>query len=80
MSEIELHHLPEAQYKFVFVVFFVFLLLLFFAYYSFVIFHLQLDLLLNGTSVDALATVVHKDKAYKVGKNICKKLKENIHR
>ena len=41
---------------------------------------LQLDILLNGNPVDALASIVHKKKAYSVGKKVCEKLKENIHR
>jgi translation elongation factor EF-4 len=38
----------------------------------------KLDILLNGKSVDALATIVHKEKAYEVGKSIVVKLKEVI--
>ena len=41
---------------------------------------MQLDILLNGNPVDALAIIVHKDKAYLTGKRICEKLKEIIHR
>ena len=40
----------------------------------------QLDVMLNGRVVDALASVVHRDKAYSTGKTICGKLKDNIHR
>lgn len=40
----------------------------------------KLDILLNGSPVDALALIVHKEKAQKVGRRICEKLKENIHR
>ena len=40
----------------------------------------QLDILLNGRVVDALASVVHRDKAYSTGKVICVKLKDVIHR
>lgn len=43
-------------------------------------FSLQLDILLNGNPVDALAVIVHKEKAYSTGKRICVKLKDNIHR
>ena len=42
--------------------------------------HVQLDVLLNGRVVDALASVVHRDKAYSTGKTICLKLKDTIHR
>ena len=41
---------------------------------------LQLDILLNGNPVDALAVVVHKDKAQAVGKGICVRLKEKMNR
>ena len=47
---------------------------------SFVSLFLQLDILLNGNPVDALAVIVHKDKAYWTGKRICAKLKDTIHR
>lgn len=40
----------------------------------------QLDILLNGNPVDALAVIVHKDKAYLIGKRICTKLRDTIHR
>ena len=40
----------------------------------------QLDILLNGRVVDALASVVHRDKAYSTGKAVCIKLKDTIHR
>ena len=40
----------------------------------------QLDILLNGRVVDALASVVHRDNAYSTGKTICGKLKDTIHR
>ncbi|CAI8034512.1 Translation factor GUF1, mitochondrial [Geodia barretti] len=40
----------------------------------------KLDVMLNGRVVDALASVVHRDKAYSTGKTICGKLKDNIHR
>ena len=41
---------------------------------------MQLDILLNGNPVDALAVIVHKEKAYSTGKRICTKLGDNIHR
>ena len=41
---------------------------------------MQLDILLNSNPVDALACVVHRDNAYAVGKRICIKLKDTIHR
>ena len=41
---------------------------------------MQLDILLNGTPVDALAIIVHKDKARQVGKKVCAVLKEKIRR
>ncbi|XP_063948364.1 translation factor GUF1 homolog, chloroplastic isoform X3 [Daucus carota subsp. sativus] len=40
----------------------------------------KLDILINGDGVEPLATIVHKDKAYSVGRALTQKLKELIPR
>jgi len=41
---------------------------------------IKLDILLNGDPVDALSTIIHKDKAYDWGRGLCAKLKDLIPR
>ncbi len=40
----------------------------------------KMDILINGEPVDALSFIVHKDKAYRVGRSIVDKMKEVIPR
>lgn len=40
----------------------------------------KMDILLNGDQVDALSSLIHRDKAFDFGKQICRKLKELIPR
>lgn len=40
----------------------------------------KMDILLNGEPVDALACIVHKSNAQGIGRNLCEKLREVIHR
>lgn len=41
---------------------------------------IKMDFLLNGQPVEELAVIVHKDKAYSSGKDICERLSESIPR
>ncbi|MCK4892855.1 MAG: translation elongation factor 4 [Calditrichia bacterium] len=40
----------------------------------------KLDILINGEPLDALSTIVHKDRAYEQGKTLCTKLRKLIPR
>ena len=40
----------------------------------------KLDIMLNGEAVDALAVIVHREKAYYYGRNLAQKLKKTIPR
>lgn len=40
----------------------------------------KMDILLNGKPVDALSVIVHKDKAYYIGRDIAERLKKAIQR
>jgi GTP-binding protein LepA len=40
----------------------------------------KLDILINGDAVDALSIIVHKERAYQRGRDVCAKLKEVIPR
>lgn len=40
----------------------------------------KMDILLNGKAVDALALIVHSDKAYYIGRDLCEKLRGVIPR
>ncbi|XP_067993731.1 translation factor GUF1, mitochondrial isoform X2 [Melanerpes formicivorus] len=41
---------------------------------------IKMDILLNGNPVEELATIIHKDKAYAMGKLLCERLKDAIPR
>ena len=39
---------------------------------------MKLDILINGEPVDALSTIVHRERTYQRGRAICEKLKQEI--
>ncbi|KAG7276918.1 hypothetical protein CRUP_010238 [Coryphaenoides rupestris] len=41
---------------------------------------IKMDILLNGNPVEELTMVVHREKAYSMGKNMCERLKDSIPR
>ena len=41
---------------------------------------IKIDILMNGNSVDAFSSIIHKSQAYNYGQKICSKLKEYIPR
>ncbi|XP_013865859.1 translation factor Guf1, mitochondrial [Austrofundulus limnaeus] len=41
---------------------------------------IKMDILLNGQPVEELATIVHRDCAYSIGKSMCERLKDSIPR
>ncbi|TXC85188.1 translation elongation factor 4 [Luteibaculum oceani] len=41
---------------------------------------IKMDMLLNGDQVDALSALIHRDRAFELGKKICTKLRELIPR
>ena len=40
----------------------------------------KMDIMLNKDTIDALSSIIHRDRAYDLGKKICKKLRELIPR
>ena len=41
---------------------------------------IKMNILLNGKPVDELSLIVHRDKAYQIGKDVVSKLRKVIHR